>query len=191
MNNKFTNYNGETLQNTKNKKTKVESRIDLLKQQEQEILKELSSWEVKHKKVERLTNYLDEINQFSTKFLAEAIKTEKAKENRDDWRLEYCLEDKIAFTLKFKPAQEAFYQLVFKKIENQISYLKSQLRTIQEKLSHQERIFARIELRRQGRILLKCKLGYRLGCPGVYQCDNCKVNYSVTADNHQITEISK
>jgi len=43
MNNKFTNYNGETLQNTKNKKTKVESRIDLLKQQEQEILKELSS----------------------------------------------------------------------------------------------------------------------------------------------------
>jgi len=97
--------------------------------------------------------------------------------------------------LKFKPAQEAFYQLVFKKIENQISYLKSQLRTIQEKLSHQERIFARIELRRQGRILLKCKLGYRLGCPGVYQCDNCKVNYSaigsVVADNNQAAEITK
>ena len=190
MKNNFINNNGAILHNTKkNPKTKVESQIEMLKQQEQAINKELWSWEIKHKKAERLTNYLDEINQFSTKYLAEAIKTEKAKENCDDWRLEYCLEDKIAFALKFKPAKEAFYQLVFKKIENQISYLKSQLRPIQEQLSHQERIFARFELRRQGRVLLKCKLGYRLGCPGVYQCDNCKVNYS--ADNNQSIEISK
>jgi len=69
----------------------------MLKQQEQAINKELWSWEIKHKKAERLTNYLDEINQFSTKYLAEAIKPEKAKENRDDWCLEYCLENKIAF----------------------------------------------------------------------------------------------
>jgi len=100
------------------------------------------------------------------------------------------LENKIAFALKFKPAKEAFYQLVFKKIENRIEYLKSQLRTIQEQLSRQKRIFTRMEIRRQGRVLLKCKLGYRLGCPGVYQCDNCQVNYSVNADN-QITEITK
>jgi hypothetical protein len=43
MNNNFINYNGETLLNTKNKKTKVESQIEKLKQQEQEILKELNS----------------------------------------------------------------------------------------------------------------------------------------------------
>ncbi|MEG7979061.1 MAG: hypothetical protein NY202_04085 [Mollicutes bacterium UO1] len=85
---------------------------------------------------------------------------------------------------------EAFTELVFQKIENQISYLKSQLGTIQDQLSHQERIFARIEIRRQGRVLLECKSRYRLGCPGVYQCDNCQVNYSV-ADNHQATEITK
>jgi len=28
------------------------------------------------------------------------------------------LENKIAFALKFKPAKEAFYQLVFKKIDH-------------------------------------------------------------------------
>jgi len=43
MNNKFINNNGVNLLHTKNKKTKVESQIEELKQQEQEILKELSS----------------------------------------------------------------------------------------------------------------------------------------------------
>jgi len=43
MKNNFINNNGATLLHTKNKKTKVESQIELLKQQEQEILKELSS----------------------------------------------------------------------------------------------------------------------------------------------------
>jgi len=84
----------------------------------------------------------------------------------------------------------AFTKLVFQKIENQVSHLKSQLHTIQEQLSHQERIFARLEIRRQGRVILPCKLNDRLGCLGSYQCDNCQVNYSV-ADNNQITEISK
>jgi len=41
MNNKFINYNGETLLHTKNKKTKVESLIEELKQQKQAINKEL------------------------------------------------------------------------------------------------------------------------------------------------------
>lgn len=41
MNNKFINNNGVNLLNT-SKKTKVESQIEKLKQQEQEILKELS-----------------------------------------------------------------------------------------------------------------------------------------------------
>jgi len=43
MNNKFINYHGETLLHTKNKKTKVESQIELLKQKEQEMITELSS----------------------------------------------------------------------------------------------------------------------------------------------------
>ena len=96
----------------------------------------------------------------------------------------------MEFSLKFKPAKEAFYQLVFQKIENQISYLKSQLRDIQSQLFHQERIFARIEVRRQGRTLLECELKERLGCLGSYQCANCRTNYSV-ADNQQAVEISK
>jgi hypothetical protein len=44
MNNKFINNNGVNLLNiSKNKKTKVESQIELLKQQEQEIISELCS----------------------------------------------------------------------------------------------------------------------------------------------------
>jgi hypothetical protein len=43
MNNKFINYNGEILLHTKNKKTKVESQIEKLKQQEQAIINDLSS----------------------------------------------------------------------------------------------------------------------------------------------------
>ncbi|CAH1760971.1 13682_t:CDS:2 [Entrophospora sp. SA101] len=111
----------------KTKKTKVESQIELLKNQEQAIIDDLSK---------------------------------------------YLLKNKVEFALKFGPAREAFYQLVFRKIENQVEYLKSQLGTIQKQLLRQERIFARIEIRRQGRVLLECKSGYRLGCPGVYQCDN-------------------
>jgi len=190
MKNNFINNNGATLLHTKNKKTKVEIRIEELKQKEQEINKELWNWETKQKKAERLTNYLEEVNRFSTNHLAEMVKLEKSKDELDIYWLEYLIKDKVEFELKFESASKAFYQLVFRKTESQVSYLKSQLRTIQEQLSHQERIFARFELRRQGRVLLKCKLGYRLGCPGVYQCDNCKANYSVNADN-QITEITK
>jgi len=94
----------------------------------------------------------------------------------------------VEFALKFESASKSFYQLVFQKIENQVSYLKNQLRTIQSQLTHQERIFARIEIRRQGRELLTCEYKNRLGCLGSYQCDNCRINYSV-ADNNQATEM--
>ena len=83
-----------------------------------------------------------------------------------------------------------FYQLVFQKIAGQVSYLKSQLRTIQSQLFHQERIFACIEVRRQGRELLTCEYKNRLGCLGSYQCDNCQITYS-GADNQLNTEITK
>ena len=190
MNNKFINNNGVNLHNTsKNKKTKVESLIEELKQKEQAINKELWSWETKHKKADRLLNYLEEVDRFSTKYLAEAVEKEKTQEQPDNWAWEYLLKNKVEFALKFEPTKEAFTELVFQKIENQVSHLKSQLHTIQEQLSHQERIFARLEIRRQGRVILPCKLNDRLGCLGSYQCDNCKVNYSV-ADNQSI-EISK
>ena len=104
--------------------------------------------------------------------------------------LEHLIKNKVEFALKFEPAQKAFYQLVFKEIENRVSYLKSQLCPIQNQSAHQERIFARIEIRRQGRELLTCEYKNRLGCFGDDQCDNCQVNYSINADN-QITEITK
>ncbi|CAI2192935.1 12677_t:CDS:2, partial [Funneliformis geosporum] len=59
------------------------------------------------------------------------------------------------FALKFEPASKIFYELIFQKTENQVSYLKTQLRDIQSQLTHQERIFARIEIRRQGAIIVR------------------------------------
>ena len=96
----------------------------------------------------------------------------------------------MEFALKFEAVSKVFYRLIFERTESQVSYLKTQLRDIQSQLSHQERIFARIEIRCQGRILLDCKLNNRLGCLGVYQCDNCQTNYSIV-DNNQVVEISK
>jgi len=198
MKNNFINNNGATLLHTKNKKTKVEiqsiivdqSQIELLKQKEQAINKELWSWETKHKKADRLLNYLEEVDRFSTKYLAEAVEKEKTQEQPDNWAWEYLLKNKVEFALKFEPTKEAFTELVFQKIENQVKYLKSQLGTIQNQLAHQERIFVRIEVRRQDHELLTCEYKNRLGCFGDDQCDNCQINYSVNADN-QITEISK
>jgi hypothetical protein len=149
----------------------------------------LSIWETKYKKAERLTNYLEEVNRFSTKHLAEMVEKEKSKDELDIYWLEYLIKDKVEFALKFELAQEAFTKLVFNKIESQVSYLKRKLTDLQSQLVHQERIFARIEIRRQGRPLLECEYKNRLGCLGVYQCDNCKANYSV-ADNQAI-EITK
>jgi hypothetical protein len=154
MKNNFINNNGANLLNiSKNKKTKVESQIEMLKQQEQEIKNKLWFWETKHKKAEQLMNYLEEVNRFSTKFLAEAV----AKGKKEKKWLEHLIKNKVKFALKFEPAKQVFNKLVFQKIENQVNYLKSQLRTIQEQLTHQERIFARIEIRRQGRELLTCE----------------------------------
>jgi len=82
MNNKFIN-NGANLLNTKNKKTKVESQIEVLKRQEQEILKELNSCEIKNKKVDKFLNYLSEVARFSTKLLTEAVEQEKSQNDYD------------------------------------------------------------------------------------------------------------
>ena len=178
MNNKFIN-NGVNLLNTKNKKTKVESQIEVLRLQEQEILKELNIWEIKNKKADKLLSYLSEVERFSTRFLAEAVEQEKSQENSDIYWLEHLIKNKVLFDFKFEASSKAFYELIFQKTEGQVSNLKSQLRECQSQLCRQERIFARIEIRRQGRILLECKLNNRLGCLGSYRCANCQVNYSV------------
>ena len=190
MNNKFINNNGVNLLHTSKKpvKTKVESQIEMLKQQEQEISQELWVWETKFKKAERLTNYLEEVNSFSTKHLAEAVEKEKNKDDLDIYWLEHLIKNRVEFALKFKPISEAFYQLVCQKIANQVSILKRKLADCQSQFIHQERLFARLEIRRQGRELLTCEYKNRLGCLGVYQCDNCKANYSV-ADNNQAAEM--
>jgi len=191
MNKSFINNNGVNLLHTKNKKTKVESQIEALKQQEQVIISELSSWETKQRKAERLVNYLAEVNRFSTKFLAEAVEKEKNQEQPDNWAWEYLLKNKVEFALKFEPISKTFYELIFQKVASQVSYLKSQLRDCQSQLRHQERLFALISIRRQGRELLTCEYKKSIGCLGVYQCDNCQINYSVVADHNQITEISQ
>jgi len=48
MNNNFINNNGATLLHAKNKKTKVESQIELLKQQEQAINKECGNCQINY-----------------------------------------------------------------------------------------------------------------------------------------------
>ena len=86
MNNKFINNNGvNLLQNSKNKKTKVESQIEVLQLQEQVIIKDLVIAETKSKKVAKLLGYLSEVDKFSTAFLAEVVEQEKSKDDRDDY----------------------------------------------------------------------------------------------------------
>jgi hypothetical protein len=77
------------------------------------------------------------------------------------------LKNKVEFALKFEPASEAFTELVFQKTESQVSYLKRKLTDCQSQLARQERIFARIEIRRQGRELLTCEYKKSIGCLGV------------------------
>jgi hypothetical protein len=157
----------------------------MLKQQEQEIITKLERWEIKNKKVAKLLVYLAEVNKFSTAFLAEVLETEKVKKSPDDYWIEQSIKNKVELALKFEPASDAFHQLVWQKIEFQVSQLKVERNTIQDQLAHQERIFARIEIRRQGKILLECEYKNRLGCLGVYRCANCQINYSTIRPDFQ------
>jgi hypothetical protein len=102
--------------------------------------------------------------------------------------LEHLIKNKTEFNLQLSAGRKAFYQLVWRKIEFKVGYLKSQLRDIQSQLRHQQRLFTRIEIRRQGRTLLECKLNNSIGCLGVYQCANCQTNYAV--DSQQFQEVA-
>ena len=182
MKNNFLNNNGVNLHNTKkNPKTKVESQIDLLKQQEQVIIAELDWWESKNKNLDELLANLAEVEKFSTEFLTEVVNQEKERENLDIDLLEQSIKNKTEFNLQFSAGREAFYQLVWQKIEFKVSYLRSKLNDIQKQLDYQERIFARIEARRQGKNFLPCEYKKNVGCLGAWQCANCQVNYSVNS----------
>ena len=140
MKNNFINNNGVNLLHTSKKpvkKTKVESQIEKLKQQEQAIITELDWWESKNKNLDDLLANLAEVEKFSTDFLAEVVNQEKDKENLEIEYLEQSIKDKTEFALKFEAGREAFYQLVWQKIEFKVSYLSSKLNDLQKQLDYQ------------------------------------------------------
>ena len=94
------------------------------------------------------------------------------------------LKNKVEFALKFEAGSEVFVKLILEKIESQVSNLQEKLSQVQSQLQHQERKFARLQARRQKKVLLDCEYRKSLGCFGAYQCQNCQVNYS--AESNQL-----
>lgn len=175
MKNSLIDNQGISLPNEK--KTKLESQIAVLQAQEQQINQQLKAWETKAKKAHNLANCLEATDKFATKFLTEVAESEKAKEQPDICWLENSIRNQVEFNLKFEAGAEAFAKLVLESTERQVRVLKVELDSIQSQLCHQERKFARLQARRQGKTLLECKLNNGIGCLGVYQCENCQVNY--------------
>jgi hypothetical protein len=93
--------------------------------------------------------------------------------------LKILIRNQVEFGLKFEAGAEAFAKLVLASVEAKVKSLENELGVIQIQLCHQERKFARLQARRQGKTLLECEYRKSLGCLGDYQCDNCQVNYSV------------
>jgi hypothetical protein len=94
------------------------------------------------------------------------------------------LKDKIEFALKFEVGCEAFVKLIRESVERKARTLQTKLDVIQDQIQHQERKFARLQARRQGKVLLDCEYRKGIGCFGEYQCQNCQVNYS--AESNQL-----
>jgi PHP family Zn ribbon phosphoesterase len=111
------------------------------------------------------------------------VENEKAKEQPDNPWLEHLLKNKIEFAFKFSLGTEAFTKLVSERIARELQVLQIELDQIQSQIQHQERKFARLQARRQGKILLNCEYRKNLGCFGDYQCENCQVNYPVPETN--------
>jgi len=65
-------------------KTKLESQIEALKSQEEQIIKQLKTWQTKAKKANNLANCLIMADKFATKFLTEAVESEKSSEQPDN-----------------------------------------------------------------------------------------------------------
>ncbi|RHZ35833.1 hypothetical protein [endosymbiont GvMRE of Glomus versiforme] len=177
MNDKKNQNNGASLLGEK--KTKLESQIAELQQQEQQTQKQLKTCQIKAKKANNLANCLIATEKFGKQFLTEAVEKEKNQEQPDSFWLEYFLRDKIEFSLKFAAGKEAFMELILKATERELNSLRQRLASIQSQLQHQKRKFARLQARRQGKTLLECKANNGIGCLGAYQCQNCRINYPV------------
>ena len=126
--------------------------------------------------------------RFGNKFLNELVEAEKNLQKPDTWWLECLIKNEVKFAFKFEAGVESFCQLVFKKIGDKVSSLSSELRSIKSQLQHQERIFARIQGKRQNKVLLQCNYRKSIGCLGNWQCDNCQTNYS--PNNSQISQVA-
>ena len=79
--------NNQEVQVPQNKslKTKLESQIEALKSQEQQIIQQLKLWQTKAKKANNLANCLTATDKFASKFLTEAVESEKSSEQPDNW----------------------------------------------------------------------------------------------------------
>ena len=83
MKNSLIDNQGFSLPNEK--KTKLESQIAELQIQEQQIQKQLKLREGKLKKAHNLANCLATADKFASKFLTEAVESEKNSEQPDNW----------------------------------------------------------------------------------------------------------
>jgi hypothetical protein len=186
MKNLIIDNNGIQSEPNKNPKTKLEIQIEQLKNQEQQIQKQLKSWEARLKKANNLANCLAAADKFGSKFLDEAVESEKSKEQPDAYWLEYLLKNKVEFNLKFEAGAEAFAKLVLASVEAKVKSLENELGVIQIQLLHQERKFVCLQARRQGKVLLECEYRKSLGCLDEDWCDNCQVNYAVPQSSEQL-----
>jgi len=160
------------------KKTKLESQIEVLQAQERQISQQLRLWESKLKKANNLANCLITADKLAVKFLTEAVESEKSQEQPDICWLEHLLKNKVEFNLKFEAGKEAFTQLILESVERKVKVLQTELDIVQSQLLHQERKFVRLQARRQNKTILECEYRKSLGCFGEDWCDNCQVNYS-------------
>lgn len=78
------------------------------------------------------------------------------------------LKNKVEFILKFEIGREAFTELIRRSITREVESLENRLASIQSQIQHQERKFARLQVRRQGKTLLDCEYNKPLGCFGAY-----------------------
>jgi hypothetical protein len=148
------------------KKTKLEKQIAELKTQEQQIIKELKSWQIKAKKASNLANCLATADKFGSKFLDEAVESENNREPANKYLLKILIRHQVEFNLKFEAGAEVFTKLVLESIESQVKTFHSKLESVQSQIQHQERKFARLQARRQGKTLLDCEYRKGLGCLG-------------------------
>ena len=168
-----------------NKKTKTQLEIQIaeLQLRQQQTTKQLKLWDTKLKKAKNLLGCLWTADKFGKQFLTAMVEKEKTQEQPDNWAQEYLIKNQAEFNLKFDWGIETFTELISQKIESQVKVLQIELDHIRNQLHHQERKFARLEARRQGKTLLECEYRKSLGCLGENWCENCRINYPAMEAN--------